>query len=158
MAHHPGVRGKRIFITGATSGLGLAMAKALLSEGARVLVTARDLGKVDKAVSALRSLHSPPAECRGAAVDVRHEQSIRSGSAEMVGLWGGIDVLINNAGFGMRTVNPRFLSEPKPFGEVFADGFRELNRGYQLTGPCVSCPLMTSPYFDRGAGREFSGR
>jgi NAD(P)-dependent dehydrogenase (short-subunit alcohol dehydrogenase family) len=31
---------------------------------------------------------------------------------------GGINLLVNNAGFGMRTANPRFLSDPQPFWEV----------------------------------------
>jgi NAD(P)-dependent dehydrogenase (short-subunit alcohol dehydrogenase family) len=99
------------------------MAKALLSERARVFLTGRNWGKVNKVVSDLQSL---PGTCHGTAIDVRDEQSIRSGLAEMLRLWDGIDILINNAGIGMRSVNPRFLTEPKPFWEVSADGFRNL--------------------------------
>jgi gluconate 5-dehydrogenase len=39
---------------------------------------------------------------------------------------GGLEVLVNNAGIGMRTVNPRFMSEPQPFWEVSPDGFRDV--------------------------------
>jgi gluconate 5-dehydrogenase len=48
-------------------------------------------------------------------IDVRDEASIRSGLAEMLRQWDGVDVLINNAAIGMRTVNPSFITEPKPF-------------------------------------------
>src|SRR6202044_2066009 len=97
MTQYSGIHGRRVLITGATSGLGLAMAKALVSEGARVFVTGRNQERGNKAVLALRSL---PGECEGAATDVRDEQSIRSGVAQMLRLWRGIDVLINNAGIG----------------------------------------------------------
>jgi NAD(P)-dependent dehydrogenase (short-subunit alcohol dehydrogenase family) len=38
----------------------------------------------------------------------------------------GLDVLVNNAGIGMRTVNPRFMTEPQPFWEVAPAGFRDV--------------------------------
>ena len=44
----------------------------------------------------------------------------------MLRIWEGIDILVNNAGIGMRTVNPRFLTDPKPFWEVSTEVFREL--------------------------------
>jgi len=112
MAQYSGIGAQRILITGATSGLGYAMAKALLSKGARVFLTGRSPERVSQAVSELRSLRFPDGECEGAVVDVRDERSISSGLAEMLRLWDGIDILINNAGIGMRTVNPRFLTEP----------------------------------------------
>jgi NAD(P)-dependent dehydrogenase (short-subunit alcohol dehydrogenase family) len=151
MAQYSGINEKRVLITGATSGLGLAMAKALLSAEARVFVTGRNSAKIEKAVSGLGSLHLPGV-CQGAEVDVRDEQSIRSGLAAMLRLWNGIDVLINNAGIGMRTVNPKFLTEPKPFWEISAGGFRELVdtnlTGYFLVANEVVPHLLTS-----GSGR-----
>jgi uncharacterized oxidoreductase len=47
MTRYSGIDGKRILITGSTSGLGLAMARALLSEKAKVLITGRDRHKID---------------------------------------------------------------------------------------------------------------
>jgi NAD(P)-dependent dehydrogenase (short-subunit alcohol dehydrogenase family) len=117
-----GIAGKRILVTGATSGLGLAMARALLKEGARVMVSGRDQKKIDGVVSSLKASFG---ECAGALIDVRDEQSIQEGVTGMVRLWGGIDVLINNAGIGMRTVNPGFVTDPHPFWEVSASGFRD---------------------------------
>ena len=60
MSNYTGIASKRILITGATSGLGLAMAGALTKEGAKVLITGRDKYKVDQAVASL------PGDCAGA--------------------------------------------------------------------------------------------
>src|SRR5579862_7130941 len=112
MNQYSGITGRRILITGASSGLGWAMAEALLEDGAKVAISGRDQPKVDRAVASVQSL---PGECVGALIDVRDERSIQAGVAALVQRWGGIDVLINNAGIGMRTVNPHFMTEPKPF-------------------------------------------
>jgi NAD(P)-dependent dehydrogenase (short-subunit alcohol dehydrogenase family) len=152
MIQYSGISGKRVLITGATSGLGYAMAKALLSEGAKVFVTGRNVKKIDKAVSELRSFHFSPGVCQGSQVDVRDQQSIRSGFAEMLRVWGGIDALINNAGIGMRTVNPSFLTAPQPFWEVPADGFRNLI-DTNLTGYFLVAKEAVPHLFKVGNGR-----
>jgi gluconate 5-dehydrogenase len=46
-------------------------------------------------------------------------------------------MLVNNAGIGMRTVNPRFMSESQPFWEVMPDGFRDV-----VETKVVGCFLM----------------
>ncbi|MGO8694101.1 MAG: SDR family NAD(P)-dependent oxidoreductase [Rectinemataceae bacterium] len=149
MSRYKEIAGKRILITGATSGLGLAMAEALLKEGAKVLISGRDQRKVDQAVSSVKPL---PGDCVGAIIDVRDEQSIRNGLALMMKLWGGIDVLINNAGIGMRTVNPQFMTNPKPFWEISSSGFRDLI-DTNLTGYFLVAKA-TVPYFlEAGSGR-----
>ena len=56
MNHYSGITGKRILVTGATSGLGLAMARALQEEGARVVLGGRDQNKIDQVVSTLKTL------------------------------------------------------------------------------------------------------
>lgn len=123
MSHYSGIAGKRILVTGATSGLGLAMAQALLQAGAKVVIGGRDQDKIDRVVSLLGF---GAGDCVGALINVRDEQSIETGVARMVQLWGGIDVLINNAGIGMRTINPEFATAPQPFWEVSAAAFRDL--------------------------------
>lgn len=123
MEEYSGIAGKRILLTGSTSGLGFAMAQALLKEGAMVLITGRDQNKIDQAVYRTKSL---PGKCIGALIDVRDEQSIKKGLDEMLQAWGGIDVLVNNAGIGMRTVNPRFMTDPKPFWEISSSAFRDV--------------------------------
>jgi gluconate 5-dehydrogenase len=149
MSQYSGIRHRRVLITGATSGLGFAMAKALVSEGARVFMTGRDRDRVNKALTELRSL---PGECQGAAMDVRDEQSIRAGLAEMLRIWDGIDVLINNAGIGMRTVSPKFLTDPKLFWEIPAAGFRNLI-DTNLTGYFLVAKEVVPHFLKAGRGR-----
>ncbi len=123
--------GTRALITGATSGLGLAMARALAEAGARVAVTSRDAARARRAAADL----GPHA--LGLALDVRDERAVATGVAEAWERLGGIDLLVNNAGIGMRTVNPRFLSDPLPFWEVPPDGFRDV-----LETKATGCFLM----------------
>jgi len=110
----------RVIVTGATSGLGAAMAAALAAAGARVMVTGRDEARVDASAKALGSSVIP------SQLDVRDERSVAACVARARDEWGGIDMLVNNAGIGMRTVNPRFMSEPQPFWKVTPAGFRDV--------------------------------
>jgi gluconate 5-dehydrogenase len=56
-------------------------------------------------------------------MDVRDTASVDAGADEIYQRFGGVDVLVNNAGIGMVTVNPRFLTDPQPFWAVSPDGF-----------------------------------
>jgi gluconate 5-dehydrogenase len=113
------VTGQRVLITGASSGLGLAMARALAEGGARVVLGGRDEGRLTEA---LRSL-GDGVDARAVPMDVRDSASIARAVAAITEAWGGLDVLVNNAGIGMRTVNPAFLTAPQPFWQVAEEGF-----------------------------------
>lgn len=123
--------GVRVLVTGATSGLGAAMASALVEAGARVMVTSRDAARAESTAAQLR-----PAAV-SCELDVRDERSVEACVDRARAEWGGLDMLVNNAGIGMRTVNPRFLSEPQPFWEVPAAGFRDV-----VDTKLVGCFLM----------------
>ncbi len=110
----------RALVTGATSGLGLAMARALAGAGAHVALTSRSL---DRARETARRLGGATL---GLELDVRLLASVTDAVGEAVGRLGGIDLLVNNAGIGMRTVNPRFMTDPDPFWEVSPAGFRDV--------------------------------
>src|SRR3954466_7588306 len=120
MRHKSRLNGIRVLVTGATSGLGAAMAAALAQAGARVMVTGREQARAEATAKELGPSAVP---CR---LDVRDERSVAACVARACDAWGGIDMLVNNAGIGMRTVNPRFFSEPQPFWEVTPDGFRDV--------------------------------
>lgn len=98
-------------VTGATSGLGLSMAQALLQAGHDVLIAARPTSRLEETVSRLRAQGLP---AHAAAVDVRDEASVLAMVRDIEERFGRLDLAENNAGIGMRTVNPRFFSEPKP--------------------------------------------
>lgn len=81
---------KRIVITGGGSGIGLAMARSLASEGASVVITGRDQSKLTAAAS--RHPNISPQVC-----DVTDEAAIVS-LRDVMDAEGGTDVLVNNAG------------------------------------------------------------
>jgi gluconate 5-dehydrogenase len=116
----PVLDGVRALVTGGTSGLGLAMSQALADAGARVVLTGRTEERVQEAGRRIGDLVT------GLVMDVRDEQSVSAGVDRALNTLGGIDVLVNNAGIGMRTVNPDFMTEPAGFWQVSPDGFRDL--------------------------------
>jgi len=89
--------GKHVVITGGSSGLGLALAKPLLQQGARVSLVARNRARLEAARQALL-IHQPQAQVTWQAVDVTDEPAITAAMAELATAQGGIDVLVNSAG------------------------------------------------------------
>jgi NAD(P)-dependent dehydrogenase (short-subunit alcohol dehydrogenase family) len=138
--------GVRTLVTGGTSGLGLAMARALAANGARVAVTSRDEQRAAQAARALGR------DAYGVGFDVRDPQAVDRGVASVWDRWGGIDVLVSNAGIGMRTVNPRFLTEPQPFWRVTPDGFRAVLES-KVDGCFLTARAVVPRMLDRGSGR-----
>jgi len=116
----PDLEGVRALVTGGTSGLGFAMSQALAGAGARVVLTGRTEQRVQQAATRIGDLVT------GLVMDVRDEQSVAAGTHRAIEALGGIDVLVNNAGIGMRTVNPDFMTDPMGFWQVSPDGFRDL--------------------------------
>jgi NAD(P)-dependent dehydrogenase (short-subunit alcohol dehydrogenase family) len=137
--------GTRALITGATSGLGLAMASALAKAGATVLLTGRDAARAQEAAARL-----PGAS--GLALDVRDETSVADAVERAWSRLGGLDLLVNNAGIGMRTVNPRFMIEPQAFWQVPADGFRAVI-DTNLTGYFLVASEVAPRMLEAGGGR-----
>lgn len=114
----PQLHDVRALITGGTSGLGKAMARALADAGAQVALTGRDRARAAAAATELGpTVH-------GLALDVTDSGSVAAAVDEAWSRLGGLTLLVNNAGIGMRTVNPRFMTDPQPFWEVAPAGFR----------------------------------
>jgi gluconate 5-dehydrogenase len=107
----------KVLVTGGTSGLGLAMASALATAGATVVLTGRSAARAAAVAAGLPG-------AAGLELDVRDESSVARAVEAAWSQLGGIDMLVNNAGIGMRTVNPRFMTHPQAFWEVPPDGFR----------------------------------
>ena len=144
----PGVRlpATRVLVTGASSGLGHAMARALADAGARVVVTSRDPGRAGQA--AARIGH----DALGVALDVRDPRSVTAAVDAAGDAFGGLDVLVNNAGIGMRTVNPRFLTAPQPFWTVAPDGFGDV-MATKVTGSFLVAREVVPRMLEAGGGR-----
>ena len=147
MAGDSGVdlNGTRALITGGTSGIGLAMAGALARAGATVVLTSRSAGRAAAAASTLPG-------ALGMAADARDEVSVARAAEQAWSRLGGIDLLVNNAGLGMRTVNPRFMTEPQGFWEVPPEGFRDVV-DVNLTGYFLMARELTPRMLRAGSGR-----
>jgi gluconate 5-dehydrogenase len=85
-------------------------------------------------------------------MDVRDEASVQSGVDEVYARLGGVEVLVNNAGIGMRTVNPRFLTHPQPFWEVSPGGFRDVMET-KVTGSFLVARAVVPRMLAAGRGR-----
>jgi NAD(P)-dependent dehydrogenase (short-subunit alcohol dehydrogenase family) len=138
------IDGVRALVTGGTSGLGRAMAQALLGQGASVAVTGRDPVRTRAAANELGAV--------GIACDVTDDDAVDRGVDEAYTRLGGVDLLVNNAGIGMRTVNPRFMTDPQPFYEVDPDGFRSVV-ATNLTGYFLMARAVVPRMLAAGGGR-----
>src|ERR1044071_5722415 len=93
-------KGKTAIVTGGTKGIGRAIAEALAAEGMNVCVGARSLDEVQQTVRELEGLGGE-AGATGAAGDVRVYGEFEALVAHAVEEFGGVDVLVNNAGIGL---------------------------------------------------------
>jgi len=91
--------GKVAIVTGATKGIGRGIAEALAREGARVCISARNALEVANTTEALNKLSGEQAI--GTACDVRDYAQVKSLFERATAEFGGVDILINNAGIGM---------------------------------------------------------
>jgi gluconate 5-dehydrogenase len=138
--------GVRALITGGTSGLGAAMATALRDAGATVAITGRDTARAEEAARELGK------GSVGVGMDVRDDDDVARGVNRVFDELGGLDVLVNNAGVGMRTVNPRFLTAPQPFWAVSPEKFRDLV-ATNLTGYFLVARAVVPRLVSAGGGR-----
>jgi NAD(P)-dependent dehydrogenase (short-subunit alcohol dehydrogenase family) len=140
-----GVIPMKVLVTGGTSGLGLAMASALATAGATVALTGRSGRRASSVAAGL-----PGAV--GIELDVRDESSVARAVDQAGSGLGRIDMLVNNAGIGMRTVNPRFMTHAQGFWEVPVGAFRAVI-DTNLTGYFLVAREVTPRMLAAGGGR-----
>lgn len=127
-----GLTGKRVLISGGSSGIGLAAAERLLAEGARVFLAGLEAGEVSEAVAAL----APMGDVAGTACDVSREAGVAAMVAAARQALGGLDVLVNNAGTARRDA---FLAiAPADWDRIIAVNLR----GMFLVAQAVSRVLV----------------
>jgi NADP-dependent 3-hydroxy acid dehydrogenase YdfG len=90
------LKGKIVFITGASAGIGAATALAFAAEGARLLLAARRAGKLAEVASA--ALERGAEAVHTISLDVRDRQAVQQAIGALPAEWAKIDVLVNNAG------------------------------------------------------------
>ncbi|MDQ3441267.1 MAG: SDR family NAD(P)-dependent oxidoreductase, partial [Planctomycetota bacterium] len=89
------------FVTGGSRGIGFAIARGLLRNGDAVAITATSDERAQKAASDLVDVNGAGDRVLALTCDVREAGSVHSAMAATVARFGGIDVLINNAGVGV---------------------------------------------------------
>ncbi len=91
--------GRRAFITGGSSGIGRALAAALVDEGAHVCIAARGEAGLDAALAELRPRAREPGQIlTRVALDVGERGAVEAATPTILAALGGVDLLINNAG------------------------------------------------------------
>lgn len=109
--------GKTALVTGSTAGIGLAIAQALVNEGALVVVNGRTRERVDRAM-----------ETSGAAKGIAADLGTEDGARQVIAQLPSVDILINNLG----------IFEPKPFAAIPDEDWRRFFEVNVLSGVRLS--------------------
>jgi NAD(P)-dependent dehydrogenase (short-subunit alcohol dehydrogenase family) len=129
--------GKRAFVSGSTQGIGYAIARALLVEGAAVVVNGRSDGRVQSAVERLR-VDVAGARVSGLVADFEDPEQVR----QLLGSLGDLDILVNNVG----------LFELSPFADISDDDWQRYFDVNVMSGVRLSRHALTG-MLARGWGR-----
>jgi citronellol/citronellal dehydrogenase len=95
------LKGKTLFITGASRGIGLAIARRAAQDGANVVIVAKTTDPNPKLAgtiySAAKEVEAAGGQALPLAVDIRDDEAVFAAVAKAVATFGGIDILVNNA-------------------------------------------------------------
>jgi 3-oxoacyl-[acyl-carrier protein] reductase len=95
---HIDLTGKRVIVTGASRGIGAAVAKGFAREGARLAICARNAEAIAATGREAELLGAQTVDA--ASIDVRDTEQVRAWIDHIAMTWGGVDILVNNAGQG----------------------------------------------------------
>ncbi len=90
------LNGKICIITGSARGIGYAIAKRYIADGAKVAIADLRLDAANETAAELTAMG--PGEAIGIEMDVTDEDAVNTGVQKVVDTWGGVDVLVSNAG------------------------------------------------------------
>jgi 3-dehydrosphinganine reductase len=91
-------QGKRVFVTGGSSGIGLSLARMLVGYGAHVWIAARGQERLDAALAELRAIARPEQKLGATAMDISDRAQVEAAAKGVLAGLGGLDILVNNAG------------------------------------------------------------
>src|SRR4051794_33060234 len=133
------LHGSAAIVTGAARGIGYAIARRLLASGAKCSLWDRDAAALDAAAATLAAA----GEVHTAVADVTDDGSVQAAARAAAGRFGGIDVLVNNAGIA---------GGSKPSWELTPDEWRQVV-DVDLTGVFLCCRAVVPLMLPRGSGR-----
>lgn len=134
------LQGKVAVVTGGAIGIGRAMAEGLAREGAAILIA--DLKGAEQAATEMRARGW---QASGIAADVAKASDMRLVAAQAVTTFGGVDVLVNNAGLYSSLV-------PGPFEEQTTEQWQQI-LGVNVIGLFHACQALVPAMRERGGGR-----
>ena len=102
--------GKVAFVTGGNGGIGLGMAKGFIEHGASVVLAARTESKLESAVAEIVAMDAAD-RVLAVRCDVTDRDSVQSALDATVEKFGGVDIVVNNAGTNRRADEPHLLSD-----------------------------------------------
>jgi NAD(P)-dependent dehydrogenase (short-subunit alcohol dehydrogenase family) len=146
------LEGKVAIVTGGGRGLGHAMTLGLARAGARVVVSAAR--QTDEVSAVADDINAALGARRVLALqaDVTREADCRRMVDEAIAAFGGLHILVNNAGRGMKYVSPTFLTEPTRFWEVDSDTWRTIV-DTNVNGPFLMAKAAVPHMLRQGWGR-----
>jgi 3-hydroxy acid dehydrogenase / malonic semialdehyde reductase len=109
------LKGKIVFITGASAGIGAATALAFAAEGARLLLAARRPGKLAEVASAALDRGAP--SVHSIDLDVRDHRAVQEAIDTLPEAWAEIEVLVNNAGLS-RGLDKLYMGKLEDWDEM----------------------------------------
>jgi citronellol/citronellal dehydrogenase len=115
------LKGKTLFVTGASRGIGLAIAKRAARDGANIAIAAKTSDPNPKLEGTIHSAAKDIEDAGGKALaitcDIRHEEDVERAVAQTVAAFGGIDICVNNA--SAISLTPIEKTEIKRFDLMF---------------------------------------
>lgn len=139
----------RAIVSGGSSGIGLAIVKALAREGAFVAMAARAGQRLK---DANQQLKKDGLDVFAVVLDVESYESITEVVNLLKSHWGGVDILFNSAGIGMEQFNPDFTTEAMPF---YSFTHQQLRKAMDVNyiGTFAMCQSFMPVFIEEGHGR-----
>jgi NAD(P)-dependent dehydrogenase (short-subunit alcohol dehydrogenase family) len=160
--------GKRILLTGATDGIGLAAAEALAARGAQLAIVARDEAKAARALARIEAAGGGETTADVLMADLTSQPSVRDLAGQVLARYPRLDVLVNNAGavFGTRQLTVDgiertwALNHLAPFllTSLLLERLRESAPARVVTTSSDAHKPARIPFDDLGAERSYRGR